>query len=62
VKRTLKYNSRTPIDQVAQTSLREMIDSSMLAALLSDRKGADEQLKNETGAKTAPWGITVGSV
>jgi regulator of protease activity HflC (stomatin/prohibitin superfamily) len=39
-----------------------MIGSSMLAALLSDRKDADEQLKNEIGAKTAPWGITVGSV
>jgi regulator of protease activity HflC (stomatin/prohibitin superfamily) len=50
------------IDRVAQTSLREMIGSSMLAALLSDRKDADEQLKNEIGAKTAPWGITVGSV
>ena len=53
---------RAAIDQVAQTSLREMIGSSMLAALLSDRKDADEQLKNEIGAKTAPWGITVGSV
>ncbi|MGC2457404.1 MAG: slipin family protein [Gallionellaceae bacterium] len=55
-------NYRQAIDQVAQTSLREMIGSSMLAALLSDRKDADEQLKNEIGAKTAPWGITVGSV
>jgi regulator of protease activity HflC (stomatin/prohibitin superfamily) len=55
-------NYREAIDQVAQTSLREMIGSSMLAALLSDRKDADEQLKNEIGAKTAPWGITVGSV
>ena len=55
-------NYRTAIDQVAQTSLREMIGSSMLAALLSDRKDADEQLKNEIGAKTAPWGISVGSV
>ena len=53
---------RAAIDQVAQTSLREMIGSSMLAALLSDRKDADQQLKNEIGAKTAPWGITVGSV
>jgi len=53
---------RAAIDQVAQTSLREMIGSSMLAALLSDRKDADEQLKNDIGAKTAPWGITVGSV
>ncbi|NDU85822.1 MAG: slipin family protein, partial [Ferrovum sp.] len=55
-------NYPAAIDQVAQTSLREMIGSSMLAALLSDRKDADEQLKNEIGAKTAPWGITVGSV
>ena len=53
---------RVAIDQVAQTSLREMIGSSMLAALLSDRKESDEQLKNEIGKKTAPWGITVGSV
>ena len=55
-------NYRTAIDQVAQTSLREMIGSSMLAALLSDRKDADELLKNTIGAKTAPWGISVGSV
>ncbi|MGN8159576.1 slipin family protein [Salinisphaera sp. RV14] len=55
-------NYRQAIDQVAQTSLREMIGSSMLAALLSDRKDADEQLKLEIGAKTAPWGITVSSV
>jgi regulator of protease activity HflC (stomatin/prohibitin superfamily) len=55
-------NYREAIDRVAQTSLREMIGSSMLAALLSDRKDADEQLKNEIGAKTAPWGISVGSV
>src|SRR5665811_1968885 len=49
---------RQAIDQVAQTSLREMIGSSMLAALLSDRKEADIQLKNEIGEKTAPWGIS----
>ena len=55
-------NYREAIDRVAQTSLREMIGSSMLAALLSDRKEADEQLKNEIGRKTAPWGITVSSV
>jgi regulator of protease activity HflC (stomatin/prohibitin superfamily) len=53
---------RQAIDRVAQTSLREMIGSSMLAALLSDRKDADEQLKDEIGRKTAPWGITVSSV
>jgi regulator of protease activity HflC (stomatin/prohibitin superfamily) len=55
-------NYREAIDRVAQTSLREMIGSSMLAALLSDRKDADEQLKNEIGQKTAPWGISVSSV
>jgi regulator of protease activity HflC (stomatin/prohibitin superfamily) len=53
---------RQAIDRVAQTSLREMIGSSMLASLLSDRKDADEQLKIEIGAKTAPWGISVSSV
>jgi regulator of protease activity HflC (stomatin/prohibitin superfamily) len=55
-------NYREAIDRVAQTSLREMIGSSMLAALLSDRKEADEQLKDEIGQKTAPWGISVSSV
>jgi regulator of protease activity HflC (stomatin/prohibitin superfamily) len=53
---------RQAIDRVAQTSLREMIGSSMLAALLSDRKDADEQLKIEIGQKTAAWGISVSSV
>jgi hypothetical protein len=55
-------NYREAIDRVAQTSLREMIGSSMLAALLSDRKDADERLKVEIGQKTAPWGIAVSSV
>ncbi|NNM79770.1 MAG: slipin family protein [Gallionella sp.] len=53
---------REAIDRVAQTSLREMIGSSMLAALLSDRKETDEHLKNEIAKKTAPWGISVSSV
>jgi regulator of protease activity HflC (stomatin/prohibitin superfamily) len=53
---------REAIDRVAQTSLREMIGSSMLAALLSDRKDADEQLKNEIGRKTLAWGVSVSSV
>ena len=39
-------NYREAIDRVAQTSLREMIGSSMLASLLSDRKDADEQLNH----------------
>ena len=53
---------RTAIDRVAQTSLREMIGSSMLSALLSDRKAADERLRDEIGQKTLPWGVTVSSV
>lgn len=55
-------NYREAIDRVAQTSLREMIGGSMLAALLSERKEADEQLKNAIARKTEPWGISVSSV
>ncbi len=55
-------NYREAIDRVSQTSLREMIGSSMLAALLSDRKAADELLRAEIGSKTAAWGISVRSV
>ena len=53
---------RQAIDRVAQTSLREMIGSSELSALLSDRKTADERLRAVIGVKTAVWGITVMSV
>jgi regulator of protease activity HflC (stomatin/prohibitin superfamily) len=53
---------RQAIDRVAQTSLREMIGSSMLSALLSDRQTADERLRVEIAAKTAEWGISVTSV
>jgi regulator of protease activity HflC (stomatin/prohibitin superfamily) len=53
---------RQAIDRVAQTSLREMIGSSMLAALLSDRRAADAHLRDEIGGKTTEWGITVRSV
>src|ERR1700726_2705183 len=55
-------NYRQAIDRVAQTSLREMIGSSMLAAHLSDRKAADEHLRDEIGNKTAGWGVSVASV
>ena len=55
-------NYREAIDRVAQTSLREMIGSSMLASLLSDRKAADERLRDVIGLKTAEWGVTVMSV
>ncbi|SNS93352.1 SPFH domain, Band 7 family protein [Noviherbaspirillum humi] len=55
-------NYREAIDRVAQTSLREMIGASMLGALLSERKEADQLLKDAIGRKTAPWGISVSSV
>jgi regulator of protease activity HflC (stomatin/prohibitin superfamily) len=50
------------VQRVAQTSLREMIGSSVLSELLSDRKTADAALKDVIGAKTAEWGVTVNSV
>jgi regulator of protease activity HflC (stomatin/prohibitin superfamily) len=53
---------RQAIDRVAQTSLREMIGSSLLSALLSERKTADEVLRTEIACKTSDWGISVNSV
>ena len=53
---------RSAIDRVAQTSLREMIGSSHLTALLSERKAADEVLRDEIAEKTAEWGISVNAV
>jgi regulator of protease activity HflC (stomatin/prohibitin superfamily) len=53
---------RRAILRVAQTSLREMIGSSPLSALLSDRKVADQQLKEVIGRKTADWGVNAVSV
>ena len=53
---------RQAILRVAQTSLREMIGSSPLSSLLSERKAADQQLKEEIGRKTAEWGVSAVSV
>jgi regulator of protease activity HflC (stomatin/prohibitin superfamily) len=53
---------RQAIDRVAQTSLREMIGSSMLSALLSDRRNADQKLRQEIADKTGHWGVSVNSV
>src|SRR5688572_6740609 len=55
-------NYRQAILSVAQTSLREMIGSSPLSALLSERKAADQLLKEEIGRKTAEWGVSAVSV
>jgi regulator of protease activity HflC (stomatin/prohibitin superfamily) len=53
---------RMAIDRVAQTSLREMIGSSMLSSLLADRRTADEALRVEIAGKTVHWGVSVTSV
>ena len=53
---------RSAIARVAQTSLREMVGSSLLSSLLSDRKQGDALLRDEIGRKTADWGVTAISV
>ena len=53
---------RDAILRVAQTSLREMIGSSLLSTLLSDRKVADQLLTDTIGRKTAEWGVSAISV
>jgi regulator of protease activity HflC (stomatin/prohibitin superfamily) len=55
-------NYREAISQVAQTTLREMIGATELAGLLSERKKADQLLREEIGSKTAEWGVGVISV
>ncbi len=55
-------NYRQAITQVAQTSLREMVGSSLLSTLLSERKKGDQLLREEIGRKTAEWGVSVLSV
>lgn len=50
------------VQQVAETSLREMVGSSMLATLLAERAKGDELLREVIGRKTADWGISVISV
>jgi regulator of protease activity HflC (stomatin/prohibitin superfamily) len=53
---------RSAIERVAQTSLREMVGSSLLSSLLADRKHSDHVLLGEIGRKTAEWGVTAISV
>jgi regulator of protease activity HflC (stomatin/prohibitin superfamily) len=53
---------RQAIERVAQTSLREMIGSTDLSKLLSDRKTADELLRAAITGKTSTWGVTASSV
>jgi regulator of protease activity HflC (stomatin/prohibitin superfamily) len=47
---------RQAIERVAQTTLREMIGSTELSRLLSDRQAADEQLRQSISTKTSTWG------
>ncbi len=53
---------RRAISQVSETSLREMVGSSMLSTLLAERKAGDEMLREVIGRKIADWGISVISV
>ncbi len=53
---------RQAITRVAQTSLREMVGSSLLSTLLSDRKQGDILLREDIGRKTADWGVGIISV
>jgi regulator of protease activity HflC (stomatin/prohibitin superfamily) len=53
---------RSAIARVAQTSLREMVGSSLLSVLLSDRKQGDQVLREDISRKTAEWGVNVISV
>ena len=55
-------NYRQAIERVAQSTLRETIGASMLAALLSDRQAADAHLRDVIANKTVDWGIAVISV
>jgi len=55
-------NYREAIDRISQTSLREMIGSTPLSVLLSDRQQADKRLSEQIASKTREWGITVLSV
>jgi regulator of protease activity HflC (stomatin/prohibitin superfamily) len=55
-------NFREAIERVAQTTLREMIGSTDLSRLLSDRQTADEKLRQSITSKTIDWGVTATSV
>ncbi len=55
-------NYKEAIERVAQTSLREMIGSTELARLLSDRTAADEKLRQTITSKTSTWGVSATSV
>lgn len=53
---------REAIAWAAQTALRDIIGTTTLAELLSDRQGVDAKLQEVIDNRTTPWGITVQSV
>lgn len=50
------------IEWAAQTALRDIIGTTTLADLLSNRQMVDDYLQKAIDARTTPWGITVNSV
>lgn len=56
------HDYRRAIAQVSETSLREMVGSSLLATLLAERTKGDELLREVIGRKIGDWGISVISV
>ena len=53
---------RDAIGWAAQTALRDIIGTTTLADLLSNRQAVDDHLQQTIDARTTPWGITVQSV
>jgi regulator of protease activity HflC (stomatin/prohibitin superfamily) len=50
------------VEQVALTCMREMIGSTTLASLLSDRETADKKLRETIDRRVTDWGLNVISV
>jgi regulator of protease activity HflC (stomatin/prohibitin superfamily) len=53
---------RDAIGWAAQTALRDIIGTTTLADLLSNRQAVDDKLQKTIDTRTTPWGITVQSV
>src|SRR5579872_5055409 len=53
---------RDAIGWAAQTALRDIIGTTFLADLLSNRQAIDTNLQQAIDGRTTPWGITVQSV
>jgi regulator of protease activity HflC (stomatin/prohibitin superfamily) len=53
---------RDAIGWAAQTALRDIIGTTFLADLLSNRQAIDTNLQHAIDSRTTPWGVTVQSV